>query len=178
MNTTRILILATLMLAVGVIAFNCATERKVEAPKQEQITKNIIPSKTEVKGPDFSVELNDMKVVTTVDIASKEMAGTPNLKGSIKITNRSKDILDIQAVTLQYLDESGNPIAYKSDEKAGTVYPFWKILAPAGIAEGSLDTTVPVNAIKNNSLRKVEINLVYIPSKLKQETLTLSGKVE
>ena len=46
------------------------------------------------------MELNDLKVVTTVNTASKEIVETPSLKGSIKITNKSKDILDIQAVKL------------------------------------------------------------------------------
>jgi len=124
------------------------------------------------------VELTDLKVVTTVDIASKEMVETPSLKGSIKITNKSKDILDIQGVTLEYLDETGKPIPYKPDEKIVKVSPFWKALQPDGITEGSLDVTIPMNAIKEKSLRKIEVDLVYVPSPLKRETLTLSEKVE
>jgi len=124
------------------------------------------------------VELNDLKVVTTVNIASKEIVETPSLKGNIKITNKSKNILDIQAVTLEYLDEAGKPIPYKSEEKIVKVYPFWKVLQPEGIAEGSLDVTIPVNAIKEKLLRKIEVNLVYVPSPLKRETLTLSEKIE
>ena len=114
----------------------------------------------------------------TVNTASKEIVETPSLKGNIKITNKSKDILDIQAVTLEYLDEAGKPIPYKPDEKIVKVYPFWKALQPEGITEGSLDVTIPMNAIKEKSLRKIEVNLVYVPSPLKRETLILSEKVE
>jgi hypothetical protein len=176
MHYTKIFTILALSLAVGFLG--CTTDKKVEAPTQEQITKNLVPPKAEVKGPAFLVELNDMKVVTTVNIASKEIVETPSLKGSIKITNKSKDILDIQAVTLEYLDEAGKPIPYKPDEKIMKVYPFWKVLQPEGIAEGSLDVTLPMKAIKEKSLRKIEVNLVYVPSPLKRETLTLSGKVE
>jgi hypothetical protein len=176
MNSTKIFTILALSLAVGFLG--CTTDKKVEAPTQEQITKNLVPPKAEVKGPAFLVELNDMKVVTTVNIASKEIVETPSLKGSIKITNKSKDILDIQAVTLEYLDEAGKPIPYKPDEKIMKVYPFWKVLQPEGIAEGSLDVTIPMKAIKEKSLRKIEVNLVYVPSPLKRETLTLSEKVE
>jgi hypothetical protein len=158
--------------------FGCDKERKVEAPTQEQITKNLVPPKAEVKGPAFLVELSDLKVVTTVNIASKEIVETPSLKGRIKITNKSKDVLDIQAVTLEYLDETGKSIPYKSEEKIVKVDPFWKALQPGGITEGSLDVTIPINAIKEKSLRKIEVNLVYVPSPLKRETLTLSEKVE
>jgi hypothetical protein len=176
MHFTKVFILIGLILAIGL--FSCAAEKKVEAPKQEQITKNLVPPKAEVKGPAFFVELNDLKVITTVNIASKEIVETPSLKGNIKITNQSKDILDIQAVTLEYLDEAGKPIAYKPDEKIVKVYPFWKALQPEGIAEGTLDVTIPTKAIKEKSLSKIEVSLVYVPSPLKRETLTLSEKVE
>ena len=176
MHFTKIFILLALSLAIGF--FGCTKEQKAEAPKQEQITKNLVPPKAEVKGPAFFVELNDLKVVTTVNIASKEMVETPTLKGNIKITNKSKDILDIQAVTLEYLDEAGKPIPYKTDEKIVKVYPFWKVLQPEGMAEGSLEVTIPMNAIKEKSLKKIEVSLVYVASPLKRETLILSEKVE
>jgi len=76
------------------------------------------------------------------------------------------------------LNEAGKPIPYKSDEKIEKVSPFWKVLQPEGIAEGSLDITIPMNAIKEKSLGKVEVNLIYVQSPLKRETLILSEKVE
>jgi hypothetical protein len=176
MHFTKIFIFIALSLAIGI--FGCAKERKVEALTQEQITKNLVPPKAEVKGQAFLVELSDLKVVTTVNIASKEIIGTPSLKGRIKITNKSKDILDIQALTLEYLDEAGKPIPYKPEEKIEKVYSFWKALQPEGITEGSLDVTIPRTAVKEKTLAKIEVNLVYVPSPLKRETLTLSEKVE
>jgi len=176
MHFTKIFILIGLILAIGL--FGCAAEKKAEAPKQEQVSKNLVPPKAEVKGPSFLVELTDLKVVTTVNTASKEIVETPTLKGNIKITNKSKDILDIQAVTLEYLDEAGKPIPYKPEEKIVKVYSFWKALQPEGNTEGSLDVTIPTSAIKDKSLRKIEVTLVYVPSPLKRETLILSEKVE
>ena len=176
MHFTKIFVLLVLSLVIGLLG--CSQPQKAEAPKEEQVTKNLVPPKAEIKGPVFLVELNDLKVTTTTNVASKEMVGTPNLKGNIKITNKSKDILDIQALTLEYLDEAGKPIPYKADEKIVKVYPFWKALQPEGHTEGSLDVTIPGKAIKEKSLGKIEVNLVYVPSPLKRETLTLSEKVE
>jgi hypothetical protein len=176
MQFKKIFILLALCLAIGL--FGCTKEQKVEAPKQEQITKNLVPPKAEVKSQNFLVELSDLQVLTTIDIASKEIVETPSLKGHIKITNKSKNMLDIQAVTLEYLDEAGKPIPFKPEEKVEKVYPFWKVLPPEGIAEGSLDITIPKMAIKEKALGKIEINLVYVPSPLSRETLTLSEKVE
>ncbi len=166
-----------LTLLIGILG--CAKEQKVEAPKQEQTSKKLVPDKVEVKGPAFSVELSDLKVDMTVNTASKEITETPNLKGNIKVTNTSKDVLDIQGVTLDYLDEAGKPIAFSSGEKVSKVSPFWKALKPGEVAEGSLwDTTIPRAAVKEKTLGKIEINVVYVPSPLKRETLTAPEKIE
>ena len=98
MHFKKMFIFIALCLAIGF--FGCAKEKKVEDPKQERITKNLVPPKAELKGQNFLVGLSDLQVFTIVDIASKEIVETPSLKGSIKITNKSKDILDIQAVKL------------------------------------------------------------------------------
>jgi hypothetical protein len=176
MQFKKALIFVGLILAIGL--FGCTAEKKAEAPKQERITKNLVPPKSELKGQNFLVELTDLQILTVIDTASKEIVETPGLKGHIKITNKTKDILDIQAVTLEYLDAAGKPLPFKPEEKIDKVYPFWKALQPEGIAEGSLDITIPKMAVKEKALAKIEINLVYVPSPLKRETLTLSEKIE
>jgi hypothetical protein len=177
MHFKKIFIFIALCLIIGLLGCS-KEEKKMEGPKQERITKNLVPAKSELKGQNFFVELSNLQVLTVVDTSSKEIVETPTLKGNIKITNKSKDILDIQAVTLEYMDDAGKPIAYKPEEKIVKVYPFWKALQPEGIAEGTLDVTIPKMAIKGKALGKIEINLVYVPSPLKRETLTLSKKVE
>jgi hypothetical protein len=177
MHFIKIFIFIALSLVVGL--FGCTKEeKKAGVPKQEQITKNLAPQKSELKGRNFFVELSDLKVFTVVNTASKEIVETPSLRANIKITNKSKNVLDIQAVTLEYLDEVGKPIPFKPEEKIDKVYPFWKVLQPEGITEGTLDVTIPKMAVTGKALGKIEINLVYVPSPLKRETLILSEKVE
>ncbi len=178
MHFKKIFILLALTLVIGFMGCS-QQQQKAEAPKQEQVTKNLVPAKVEVKSQNFLVQLNDLTVLTTVDTASKEIVETPSLRGSIKITNISKDNLDIQAVTLEYFDEAGKPIAFSSGEKIAKVSPFWKALKPGEVAEGSLyDVTLPRRAIKEKALGKIEVNVVYVSSPLKRETLTVSEKVE
>jgi len=177
MHFTKIFIIIALSLAVGFLG--CTKEQKVEASKQERITKNLVPQKSELKGQNFLVEISDLQVVMDVDTASKEIIETPSLRGHIKITNQSQDILDIQAVTFEYLDEAGKTIPFTSGEKISKVSLFLKAIKPGEITEGSLDdTTIPRMAIKEKALGKIEINLVYVPSPLKRETLILPGKIE
>jgi hypothetical protein len=177
MHFKKIFVFIALGLIIGFLG--CGKDKaKMEGPKQERITKNLVPPKAEIKGQNFLVEMIDLQVVMDVDTASKEIIDTPTLKGHIKITNKSKDILDIQAVTLGYSDGDGKPIPFKSGEKIATASLFLKAIKPGEITEGSLDVTIPRMAIKEKALGRIEINLVYVPSPLKRETLILSEKVE
>ncbi len=176
MRMTKIFIFLVLGLVIAL--WGCTEQKKAEAPKQEQITKNLVPAKAEFKGQAFLVELSDLKVNATVDTASKEIVETPKLSGNIKITNMSKDILDIQGVTLEYLDEAGKPIPFKSGDKISKVSSYWQTIKPEKNYEGSIDATIPKAAVKEKALGKLEINVVYIPTPLKRETLTLPEKIE
>ncbi len=176
MRFSKIFLLMTLSLAVGFLG--CTTAQKTEAPKQEQVTKNLVPPKAEVKGQNFLLELSDLQVTMMVDKTSKEITGTPNLKGRIKITNQSTDNLEIQGVTLEYLDQAGQPIPFTSGEKISKATIFLQAVKPGEITEGSIDATIPRMALKEKALGKIEVNLVYVPTPLKREKLSFSQKVE
>jgi len=175
MHLKKIFMFVALSMVIGFLG--CAKE-KVEAPKQQQITKKMIPPKAEVKGTNFLIALSDLQVVTTEDTTSKEIVETPSLSGRIKITNISQGMLDIQAVTVDYFDEAGKPIDFESGDKIAKASLYLKILKPGETSEGSLDVTIPRKAVKGKALGKMEISLVYIPSPLNRETVTLAEKIE
>jgi len=193
MHFSKISIFLALILAIGI--FSCAELKKIEAPSQErirteQITTNLVPPNVEVKGSPFFVGLNDLKVIITVTKTSKEIVETPRLKGNIKITNKAHEGLVINRVTLEYLDEVGKPIVREPEERVvmGSSSKQWgwnRMLLPAGyVAEEPFDVSIPMSVIKEKSLRKIAVNLVYLsrlfeinedsPILLEQETLTLS----
>jgi hypothetical protein len=175
MHFKKIFVFVALGMVIGF--FGCAKEN-VEAPKQERITKKLIPPKAEVKGTNFLIELSDLEVITVEDKASKELVETPNLRGRIKVTNKSKDNLDIQALTLEYLDLAGKPIDFQSGEKITKASLYFKVIKPEESLDGQLDVTIPMKAIKEKTLGKIEVNLVYVASPLSRETVTLSEKLE
>jgi hypothetical protein len=175
MHFKKIFVFMALSMAIGFVG--CARE-KVEAPKQERITKNLIPPKAEVKGTNFLIEISDLEVITVEDKASKEIVETPNLRGRVKITNKSKDILDIQALTLEYLDEAGKPIDYEAAEKITKASLYFRVIKPEESFEGQLDVTIPKRAVKEKALGKIELNLVYVASPLNRESASFPEKIE
>jgi len=78
---------------------------------------------------------------------------------------------------VDYLDGLGNPIPFKSGEKNANASMFIKAFKPGETDEGSLDVTIPENAVKENGLGKIEVNLTYVPSPLKQDKLSTAEKV-
>ena len=193
MRFEKVPILLALILAIGILG--CVQGRKIEVPTQEQIrtgqiTTNLVPVNVEAKGSPFSVELNDLKVIIEGGISSKENVETPRLRGSIKVINEVKDVRIIDRVTLEYLDEAGKPIVREAEEKTVIGSPrtqwgwnAWGVGPGMGL-EASFDIPIPMSVIKEKSLRKIAVNLVYLshlfeinedsPILLEQETLTLS----
>jgi len=172
-----------LLWAIGLFSIfllnGCEKKSEVaEPPKTEEITVSLSPSTQEVKGEQFSLELSDLKIIKTVDKSTKELKETPHLKGNIKIKNLSKNILETQGVTFQYLDASGNVIPFKSGEKNVTVSIYLKDLQPGKESSNFLDVTVPMVAVKEKSLSKIQANVVYIPTPLKRESLEVPVKLE
>jgi len=175
MNFKKIFMLIALSMAIGF--FGCAKE-KAGAPKQQRITKKLIPPKAEIKGANFLIEVSDLEVITVEDTTSKEIVETPNLRGRIKITNKSKDNLDIQALTLEYLDAAGKPIDFQTGERIAKASLYFKVIKPEESFDGQLDVTIPMKAIKEKTLGKIEVNLIYIASPLNRETATFPEKIE
>ncbi|MDP2645250.1 MAG: hypothetical protein Q8P24_09945 [Desulfobacterales bacterium] len=153
-------------------------EEKAEAPKQKTITKNLVPPKAEIQGEKFLIKLSNIRAVIVEDIVSRKIVETPALKAGITITNLTKNILDIEAITLEFLDETGKPIEFESGEKVAQAHLYLKVIKPEGSFKTNLDATIPRSAIKQNSLSKMKINLVYTEVPFKRETITFSGKIE
>jgi len=171
----KLLVFVALSMVIGFVG--CA-KAKVEAPRQERITKKMIPPKAEIKGTNFLIEISDLQVIMIEDTATKEIVETPNLRGSIKITNKSKDNLDIQALALEYLDAAGKPIAFQTGERITKASMYFKVIKPEESFDGQLDVTIPMKAIKEKTLGKIEVNLIYIASPLSRETATFPEKIE
>jgi hypothetical protein len=175
----RYLILLVVVVPLILALNNCGKKSEVaEGPKTEELTVALTPSIQEVKGEQFTLQLSNLKILETIDKSTKELTTTPALRGNIKISNKSNNILEVQGITIQYLDSSGNPIPFKSGEKNVTVSSYWKDLKPGTDSENYLDVTVPMVAVKDKLLSKIQVSVVYVPTPLKREALELPVKME
>jgi hypothetical protein len=74
------------------------------------------------------------------------------------------------------MNHRGNPIAFQWEEKVAKTSLILASLKPGESSEVTLDVTFPRAAV--TKLDKTNINVVYIPSPLKEETLAMPERVE
>ncbi|MFQ6079166.1 MAG: hypothetical protein ACE5NJ_08540 [Thermodesulfobacteriota bacterium] len=150
-----------------------------EAPETEEVTVALTSSRQEIKGELFDLGFSDLKIIKTVDTSTKKLTTTPSLKVTTKISNNSTNILDIKGVTIQYLDSSGNPIPFKDGKEKATVSHYmWSDIQPGKDSEKPLEAKVPMVAVKEKSINKIRIHVVYVPAPLKKESMDLPVKME
>ena len=166
---------------IFIFIFNsCEKKTEVaEAPETEEITVALTPSNQEIKREFFTLKLSDLKIIKTINKSTKELTTTPSLKGSLKISNNSTNILDIKEITIQYIDISGNPILFKDGEKKAKVSFYGGgAIQPEKDFETTLDVKVPMAAEKEKSINKIRTHVVYIPTPLKSESMDVPIKIE
>jgi len=168
------------MCLLFIFTFNgCEKKPEVtEAPETEEVSVALTPSDQEMRGDMFTLKLSDLKILKTVNKSTKELTSIPSLTGTIKISNDSTNILDIKEMTIQYLDSSGNPIAFKSGEEKAKVSVYWSDIQPGKDSESSLDVKMPMAAAKEKAITKIRSHIVYIPTPLKRETMDVPVKME
>ncbi len=156
-------------------------EETAEIPQTEEVIVPLARWQQEAKGEMLTLKFSDLKIVQTINKSTKEITGTPSLKGSIKISNHSDQILDIKDLNVQYLDQSWNPIPFQDGRKK-TQFSFydWSNIQPGETKESSLDVNVPKAAMKekDTDVRKIRYEITYVPIPLKREILDLSPNVE
>lgn len=162
-----------LTLSLAIVFWGCRSDKTGESSQQEQVIENLVPSKAAVTGQNFLLEFSELQFVIMKKKDSKEITETPSIRGRIKITNRSKENLEIQGITLEYLDHAGKPIPFISGEKISKAIVMLQMIKPGEITESSIDATIPRMAVKEKALGKIEVDLVYIPTLLKREKFSI-----
>ena len=156
----------------GGIFVGCSKEEKQsEASKTEWVTISLNPSTRDFKTEQFTLQLSGLEIRQEIDKASKEILSTPSMRGTLKLVNQSASILDVQGLTIQYLDKEGQPISFAGGEKNATVSAYWTDLGPGKEAQYNLDTTIPRAAVKDKKMTRMELKVVYITTPLKRDVL-------
>jgi hypothetical protein len=143
----------------------------------------VTPGAITVKAGVLTGALTDMKIVERVEEGSGRVDQPARLVGKLVVTNVSKDqSLRLLGAKLLYIDMQGQPIPLEDKRTEPTVkvsssYGGQDRLDPGQDTSQPVEAEFPVEGLKAKRLKEIRLELLYIPSSYKQETMNFGVSV-
>ena len=166
--------------AVAVMTLGCSQQSGTAVMIEDKVY-TVTPASVKVKAGIVTGDVTEMKVTERVEKGSGRIISPAKLTGMLKLKNSSKD----QAVRLvggkiQYIDAQGQPIKLEGTRTEPTIkfatYGSER-LDPGQDATQSVDVEFPAEALKAKKLKEIRIELAYIPSPYKEETVNFTVSI-
>ena len=161
--------------AMAVITAGCSQGPSGTAAVIEDKTYTVTPASVNVKAGIVTGEVTEMKVTERVEKGSGRVVSPAKLTGTLKLKNTSaNETVRLIAGKIQYIDAQGQPIKIEGTRTEPTLkfatYGSER-LDPGQDATQSLDVEFPAEALKAKKLKEIRLELVYIPSPFRGETV-------
>lgn len=181
-NTSNLILwLGVTLIAAGLAA--CSQQPQPAARQQSQAeekTFTVTPSTAPVKASFLTGELQDMKVSERVERGTGKVVDLPKLRATLKLKNTSEN----QAARpisgkIEYTDTGGSliPLAEGRGETSFQFPHYQDRLDPGMEASLNIEVPFPAAALKEKKLRDIRLELVYIPTPYKEETVNIQVSV-
>jgi hypothetical protein len=173
-------IIAAAVLAAFTAA--CTPPQAQKAPALSDKTYAVTPAALTVKGSLLTGALTEMKVSERVEDGSGRVEQPARLTGKLVLTNVSKDqSVRLLGGKLLYIDTQGKliPLEEKRAEptlKGGNSYSQER-LDPGQESSQMVEAEFPADALSAKRLKEIRLELLYIPSAYRQETMNFGVSV-
>ncbi len=167
--------------AVAAMTLGCSQQPSGTAAVIEDKTYTVTPASVTVKAGIVTGEVTEMKVTERIEKGSGRLVSPAKLTGTLKLKNSSKD-QTVRLITgkIQYIDAQGQPIKVEETRTEPTIkfatYGSER-LDPGQDATQSVDVDFPAEALKAKKLKEIRLELAYIPSPYKEETLNFTVSI-
>jgi hypothetical protein len=166
---------------VAVMTLGCSQGPSTTAVVIEDKAYTVTPAAVTVKAGIVTGDVTEMKVTERVEKASGRIVSPAKLTGKLVLKNSSKD----QAVRLVggkilYIDTQGQPIKLEETRTEPTIkFATYgsETLDPGKEATQAVDVDFPAEALKAKKLKEIRLELVYILSPYKEETVNFTVSI-
>ena len=166
---------------VAVIALGCAQQPSPTAAVVEERTYMVTPASVTVNAGIITGAVTQMKVAERVETGSNVVISPAKLTGTLKLTNTSADqTVRLVAGKILFIDAQGQPMRLED----GRTEPALRFSAyggerldPGQEATQSLDVDFPAEALKAKALKEIRLELAYIPSPYREETVNFAVSI-
>jgi hypothetical protein len=164
--------------AVAAATLGCSQQSSGPQVVIEDKVYTVTPASVQVKAGIVTGQVTEMKVTERVEKGSDRLVAPAKLTGKLVLKNSSTN-QSVRLITgkLLYIDAQGQPI--KIGE--GRTEPLLKLatygaetLDPGQEATQTVDVDFPADALKAKKLKEIRLELAYIPSPFKEESVTFT----
>lgn len=145
---------------------------------------SVTPDAMKVNAGIVTGEVTGMKVTERVEDGTGRVTEPAKLTGKLSLKNTSADqTMRLVGGKILYIDMQGKPIAMEDNRSAPSIqvassgYGSSDRLDPGQVSSHSLDAEFPVAALKAKNLKEVRLELSFIPSQFKEETLNFAVSI-
>jgi hypothetical protein len=161
--------------AVAVMALGCAQQPSATAAGVESKSYKVTPASVTVRAGIIAGEVTEMKVTEMVEQGSDRVVSPAKLTGTLRLKNTSANqTVHLVGGKILYIDGQGQAIKLEAARTEPTLkfatYGSER-LDPGQEATESLDVEFPAAALKLKKLREIRLELAYIPSAYREETV-------
>ena len=174
------MLVTTVLVAMTV---GCTQKEQVAAAVIEDKVFTVTPVSVQVKAGILTGEMAEMKVTERVEKGSGRVDSPPKLTGTLKLKNSSTD----QSVRfiggkIQYIGAEGKAIKMEETRtnltiKSDSYGSGSDRLDPGQEATKSVDVDFPAEALQAKKLSDIRLDLIYLPSAYKDETVNLAVSI-
>jgi len=167
--------------ALAVTALGCAQQPSATAAGVENRSYKVTPASVTVKAGIIAGEVTEMKVTELVEQGSDRVVSPAKLTGTLRLKNTSANqTVHLVGGKILYIDGQGQPIKLEAARTEPTLkfatYGSER-LDPGQEATESLDVEFPAAALKLKKLREIRLDLAYIPSAYREETVNFTVSI-
>ena len=168
--------------AVAAMALGCAQQQSGPSVVIEDKVYAVTPDSVSVKAGIMTGQVTEMKVTERIEKGSGNVVLPAKLSGKLLLKNSSADqTVRLIEGKIQFIDAQGQPI--KVEEKR--VAPAFKFssygmaerLDPGQETTQSVDVDFPAEALQAKKLKTIRLELVYLPSSYREETVNLAVSI-
>ena len=144
----------------------------------------VTPNAMKVNAGIATGEVTDMKVTERIEEGTGRVAMPAKLTGKLSLKNTSTDqTMRVVGGKISYIDMQGKPIALEDNrtepaiQLGGSNYGAPDRLDPGQASSHTLDAEFPVAALKAKTLKELRLELAFIPSQFREETLNFTVSI-
>ena len=165
------------------MTLGCTAKEQVAAAVIEDKVFTVTPVSVQVKTGILTGEMAEMKVTERVEKGSGRIDSPPKLTGTLKLKNNSTDqSVRFVGGNIQYIGAGGKAIKLEETRNNLTIKfssygSSSERLDPGQEATNSVDVDFPAAALEAKKLEDIRLELTYLPSAYKDETVNLAVSI-